>query len=137
MNKEEVIEHLEKLGNGKARPESIDHGICSELHIKMNLTAKELRRIIILSKDWEFYSGSSTYPVPGQQKYIDRARKEFKPIFVNLPMLTKVEKEKTIQSRAASLNYNKHGSLWSGEYGKMRKKLCLFLSEQLKQEQEL
>ena len=61
----DLIEYLERLGNGSEQPHSSTEGVCSSVLDEFSYT----HYLPSLYKDfidqWEHFSGSKKYPVPG------------------------------------------------------------------------
>jgi len=56
----QIIEHLEKLGNGEIKPRPASLGVCSEIQEKFNVKLIE----IVPFTEYPNFSGDNLYPIP-------------------------------------------------------------------------
>jgi hypothetical protein len=107
MNRKELIIHLRNLGNGDVLPRSRRSGLCVELNGLISLQLmNEVHRAWMT---WPKWSGSAGFPVPH-------------PKYPKDP------------GRANDRYYrdgHKFGSIWTGKYGDLRRKMCLHIADVL------
>lgn len=104
--KKQMSKHLNKLGTGEVEPKVIGLGICDELTQFTLENAIGYWSVFVvqeLSKSWSEFSGEKDFPITDPE-YPDNPFK----------------------------SYIYKANLWAGAYGEARKRLCLFLAEELK-----
>lgn len=105
----EVRNHLIGLASNKIEPRILKHGICQELSdvFKDDRYGELVEK---LASTWKHRSGSRAYPVPARGFEL-----------VSLFSYSEITK--------ARMAYNMSFDQWEGNYGKDRKKLCLYLAK--------
>lgn len=104
--KKKMSKHLNKLGTGEVEPRHLGAGICNELgHFTFENAPGCCSVFVVqdLSRSWSEFSGEEDFPITDPE-YPDNPFK----------------------------SYIYKANLWVGEYGASRKRLCLFLAEELK-----
>lgn len=123
-----IIFALEKLGLGETqhfRNFVPVNGACANISKELGLNENLIYQVMKLSKSWEKYSGCEIYPVPapiGDNVVVNVKN------FTFMPRAKYYNPEKAAECyvQPEMLNY------WEGEYGALRRELCLFLSDKLK-----
>lgn len=101
-----VIQFFEKLSDVRATNQSPYLGICEYYCKKFNgYNYLRLQEIKLIWEEWEHHSGDSLYPIPATSEDLTSPHDQF--------MST--------------------ANLWEGEQGELRKQLCKFTAEKLKE----
>lgn len=128
VDKQEVIDYLRGLGTGQAGLPERDRccGICSLLRDRFNREVED--EVMLLARRWEKYSGSPTYPVPGEafcrQYYGDE----------ELAIISAMEGhgiERSVFLATRAFQHNGENQWGTSPYADLRRELCLFLADEL------